>query len=97
MLLLLSASLDLVDFLVVVRDGIEETLGVAWGAGEIGGVVDDDHGASDPACIALTIGARVVIAPLREPGAKRRESCEPDRAVVHDLRIAQITHPHFAV
>ena len=62
------------DFFVVVRDGVEETLGVAWGAGEIGCVIDDDHGASNAACIALSIGARVVIAPLREPGAKRRES-----------------------
>ena len=71
-------------------DGVEQALRVARRAGEVGAVVHHQHGARDAAGVDHAVGAALVVAPLREPGAQRGEAAESDRAVVRDPRVAQI-------
>ena len=70
---------------------------MAGGAGEIGGVADDQDRARDVCRIGEAIGAAFVIAPLREPRAQRGEAAKADRAIVDNARIAQIAGVRRAV
>ena len=56
---------DIDIFLICMANGIEKPFGMAWRAGEVSCIVDDQHRATDARSIAQTVGIAVIKAPLR--------------------------------
>ena len=88
---------DFVHLFVGMADRLEQPPGVAGCAGVVGQVADHQRRNRDVRPAAHRIAASVVIAPLRQPAAQRREAGQPDRAHVHHLRITQIAGSRDAV
>ena len=87
---------DFVHLLVRMPDRLEQPVGVAGRAGVIGQVADHQRGHCDVGAARDGVTVGVVVAPLRQPAAQGAEPGQPDGAVVHHLRIAQITGARLA-
>ena len=88
---------DFVHLLVRMPDCAEQPLCVAGCARIVGQVSDDQSGHRDVGAGTDCVPVGVVVAPLRQPTAQRAESGQPDGAVVHHLRIAQIAQSRGAI
>ncbi len=88
---------DLVHLLVRIPDGLEQPPSVARCAGIIGEVADHQSRHRDVARTCHSIAAGIVVTPLRQPTAKRAESCQADWRVVDDPRVTEVAGSGFAV